>query len=185
MKKWIWAVSALILVSCVQTGAVQVMDPSDLPADIYASPSPTPSPEGATEVGIFLARGSQLVRVSRVRESKGNDLEFSIRSLLEGPIESELAAGLGTAIPEDVELLRVTTSEGVATIDISSEFEAGAEEEVLILRIAQVVYTATELGSVRSVSFMIDGEPIEVLAGDGVARTGPVGRSDYPGLLST
>ena len=51
------------------------------------------------------------------------------------------------------------------------------------MRLAQVVYTLTQFPSVDGVIFSLDGEPIDVLGGEGVIIDHPLARSDYTDLL--
>jgi hypothetical protein len=46
-------------------------------------------------------------------------------------------------------------------------------------RVAQVVYTLTRFPTVRSVEFLLDGEPLEALGGEGVALDGAQRRVDW------
>ncbi|MGA8040500.1 MAG: Gmad2 immunoglobulin-like domain-containing protein, partial [Acidimicrobiia bacterium] len=50
-------------------------------------------------------------------------------------------------------------------------------------RVAQVVYTATSFDEVDAVEFLIEGEPIEVLSGEGLVLDGPQTRQGYEDLL--
>jgi hypothetical protein len=50
-------------------------------------------------------------------------------------------------------------------------------------RLAQVVYTLTQFPTVEGVLFSLDGEPIDVLGGEGVVIDHPLTRRDYAELL--
>ena len=50
-------------------------------------------------------------------------------------------------------------------------------------RLAQVVYTLTQFPTVKGVRFSLDGEPIDVLGGEGVVIDHPLARRDYADLL--
>lgn len=56
---------------------------------------------------------------------------------------------------------------GVATVDLSSEFEAGGGSLSILARVAQVVYTLTQFPTVDEVAFEIEGVPIDFLGGEG------------------
>ena len=51
------------------------------------------------------------------------------------------------------------------------------------MRLAQVVYTVTQFSTVKGVQFALDGEPIEVIGGEGVVIDHPLTRKDYAELL--
>jgi hypothetical protein len=50
-------------------------------------------------------------------------------------------------------------------------------------RLAQIVYTITQFPTVKGVLFSLDGEPIDVLGGEGVVIDHPLTRRDYADLL--
>jgi hypothetical protein len=49
----------------------------------------------------------------------------------------------------------------------------------MLLRTAQVVYTATRFQSVERVAFRLDGKPVEAIGGEGVVVSAGVGRADF------
>ncbi|MDQ4130524.1 MAG: GerMN domain-containing protein [Actinomycetota bacterium] len=154
----------------------------DLPRDLYASPSPAaPGPPLGT-VRIFFVRGQVLEPVLRLATGPEDPSRVAMTDLLTGPTPEEAQRGLSTAIPAGAQLLGVELRGSVATADLSKEFELGAEQEVLVQRLAQVVYTLTDLPRISRVRFLIDGEPVSVVAEDGELQNRPVGRNYYPSL---
>ena len=109
----------------------------------------------------------------------------ALESLLEGPDTFEDGYGLSTAIPEGTQLLGLTIEDGIATVDLTSEFETGGGSASMQARLAQVVYTLTQFPTVKGVLFSLDGEPIDVLGGEGVIIDHPLARRDYADLLPT
>ncbi len=90
---------------------------------------------------------------------------------------------LETQIPEGTQLLGLEISDGVATVDLSSEFQSGGGSLSMRMRVAQVVYTLTQFDSVDGVLFEIDGEPVDAIGGEGVMVDTPQTRKDYEDLL--
>ena len=107
----------------------------------------------------------------------------AIRALIEGPTPAEQDTELGTAIPADTLLLGLTIDDGLATVDLSREFEVGGGSFNILSRLAQVVYTLTQFPTVDEVLFHLDGQPVEVFSGEGVVLADPVDRSDYATIL--
>jgi Sporulation and spore germination len=70
-------------------------------------------------------------------------------------------------------LLGLVISNGLARVDLSSDYQNGASSRSLQLRLAQVVFTLTQFPTVRAVSFSVDGSPV---------TEHPVGRGAYKGL---
>ena len=96
-----------------------------------------------------------------------NDAEMSIRP------------AMYTTIPEGTKLLGISIAKGVATVNLSREFESGGGSESILGRLAQVTYTLTQFPTVDSVLFQLDGKPVTTFSGEGVILDHPVGRDDY------
>ena len=105
--------------------------------------------------------------------------------LLDGPsdMEDPTQPALFTTIPDGTRLLGITIDDGVATVDLSREFESGGGSASVFGRLAQVVYTLTQFPTVDAVTFTLDGEPVTVFSGEGVVLDHPVGRADYTDQL--
>ncbi|MDH3500432.1 MAG: GerMN domain-containing protein, partial [Acidimicrobiia bacterium] len=131
----------------------------------------------------FVEDASFAVPVKRVAESPNTVAADAIKALIAGPTDAEQAAGLYTAIPTETLPLGVTIADGLATVDLSREFEMGGGSTAMLSRLAQVVYTLTQFPTVDGVSFKLDGQPITVFSGEGILLEHPVDRSDYLSLL--
>jgi germination protein M len=107
----------------------------------------------------------------------------ALESLLAGPDTFEEGYGLSTAIPEGTQLLGLSIEDGIARADLTSEFESGGGTLSMQSRLAQVVFTLTQFPSVEGVVFSLDGEPIDVLGGEGIIIDQPLQRRDYADLL--
>jgi germination protein M len=107
----------------------------------------------------------------------------ALEALLEGPDSFEQDYGLTSAIPDGTQLLGLTIEDSVARVDLTSEFESGGGSASMQTRLAQVVYTITQFPTVKGVVFSLDGEPIDVLGGEGVVIDHPLTRRDYADLL--
>src|SRR5207344_2720721 len=88
-----------------------------------------------------------------------------------------------TAIPDGTGLLGVTIKNGVATANLSTEFDSGGGTTSLQYRLAQVVYTLTQFTTIKSVVFQIEGQTVSVFGSEGIVLDGPVGRADYAAQL--
>ena len=107
----------------------------------------------------------------------------ALESLLEGPDSFEEGYGLSTAVPDGTQLLGLAIEDGIARVDLTSEFESGGGSASMQTRLAQVVYTITQFPTVKGVVFSLDGEPIDVLGGEGIIIDHPLTRRDYAELL--
>jgi hypothetical protein len=107
----------------------------------------------------------------------------AVNELLAGPESIESAADVSTAVPDGTRLLGLNIANGLATVDLSSEFESGGGSLSMQTRLAQVVYTLTQFPTVKRVQFQLDGEPVRVFSGEGIVLDKPVTRADYEELM--
>jgi spore germination protein GerM len=107
----------------------------------------------------------------------------ALEELLEGPSPFEEAYGLRSAVPEGTQLLGLRIEDGLAYVDLTSEFESGGGTASMQMRLAQVVFTITQFPTVKGVVFSLDGEQIDVLGGEGIIIDHPLTRRDYAELL--
>jgi hypothetical protein len=163
--------------------------PSPTP-DGSAAPSPTASPVETTTIRAYFFLGSfthdaGLVPVLREIPKTQAVGAAAMNALLAGPNEAEMAArpAMYTTVPEGTRFLGLTIEDGVATVDLSREFESGGGSAAVLGRLAQVVYTLTQFPTVDTVTFKLDGEPVTVFSGEGVILADPVGRADYTDQL--
>ncbi len=105
----------------------------------------------------------------------------AVRLLIEGPTADEQASvpGLSSCVPSDTMLLGISIEDGLATVDLSREFEAGGGTFSMAARLAQVVMTMTQFPTVQLVEFHLDGEAVSVFSSEGIIIDHPVGREDY------
>ena len=129
-------------------------------------PVTTLPPTDEPAVALYFVRGEVLTVVGR---SLGTaDPSAVVQSLLAGPTDAERAAGVTTLVPEGTELLGVEVEGNTATVDLTATFESGGGSLAVMLAVAQVTYTLTRAAEVDEVWFRIDGEPREMLTGEGV-----------------
>ena len=111
--------------------------------------------------------------------------EEVLRVLLEGP-RGRLEDGLKTAIPPGTRLesFSYLPSSGLATVDLSSEFTAPDDRPHSGgLRVAQLVWTITELIRTAQVQIQVDGRQVETVGPDGFRLDRPY-RGSAPELRS-
>ena len=149
-------------------------------------PTATPATGDTTIVRAYFVLGSftdnaGLAPVLREVPKTKSVATAAMRQLLAGPDEDELAArpAMYTAIPDGTTLLGISIAGGVATVDLSKEFESGGGSASVQARLAQVVYTLTQFPTVTGVRFQLDGVPVTTFGGEGVVLEGPVGRDDF------
>jgi hypothetical protein len=144
---------------------------------------PTGSVPTSVSLEVWFLKGEQLVRQTRSHESTPLVATAAMKALLAGPSPAEREAGLATSVPAGTKLLGIAIKKGVATVDLTSQYQSGGGSLSMKARLAQVVYTLTQFPTVRAVLFHLDGEPVNVFSGEGIVLDHPVGRADYDDLL--
>jgi germination protein M len=132
---------------------------------------------------VWFTRGESLYVATRTQNATPRVGTAALEALLEAPSSGEQAAGVGSQVPADTKLLGLTVENGIATVDLTSEFESGGGSTSMNMRIAQIVYTLTQFPTVKGVLFELDGRPVDVLGGEGVIVDHPVTRKDYRSFL--
>ena len=132
-----------------------------------------------TTVRVYFVRGEDVGVAARRIERTRAVAAAAVRELVAGPSADDRAAGLTTAIPRGTRLLGVSIADGVATVDLSREFESGGGSASMQLRVAQVVYTLTQFPTAKRVLFRLDGDSVEAIGGEGVVVSPPVARGNF------
>ena len=102
-------------------------------------------------------------------------LRQTFQSLLRGPAE----ANEFSEIPSGTKLLRVTVESDGVHVNLSDEFTVGGGTASMTGRLAQVIYTATSLDPTAPVWIAVEGEPLEVLGGEGLMVDQPMTRAEF------
>jgi hypothetical protein len=153
------------------------------PTPRSAAPSAPVATPGARTIALqaWFSRGGRLFETWRTVPATTAVGAASVSAVLAGPNSPEVGAGLRSAVPAGTSLLGLNIAKGVATVDLSSQFAASASAGTASLRLAQIVYTLTQFGSVRRLVFHVDGRAVTTIAG--LSVTGPQTRAAYAGDL--
>jgi spore germination protein GerM len=111
----------------------------------------------------------------------------TLRELVEGPsaADQQLIEGISTAVPDETLVLGINLVDGLATVDLSREFESGGGSLSMFSRLAQIIYTVTQFPTVDEVQFALDGRPVTVFSNEGLVIDEPGSRSHFVDLLPT
>jgi spore germination protein GerM len=165
--------------------APRALPADEVPAELLAiDPITTTStvPVGtSSRVRIYLIGGDgpaeRLVAVERPVQSPPT-VERVIAALISGPNREESGRGLRSAILPGTIVNSVLVESNIAIVDLVKSAIAVNNID-LIVAIAQMVYSATELQGVGGVRFTLDGVRAKVPTASGIESTGPVGRAAY------
>jgi hypothetical protein len=123
--------------------------------------------------------GPFLIPVHRTVPATTGVARAAIEELLAGPERTEASAGIDTAVPGTTLLLGVNIADGMATVDLTRDFESGGGTTSMTARLAQLVYTVTQFPTVDAVELLLDGEPVEVFSAEGIVIDGPLTREAF------
>ena len=107
-------------------------------------------------------------------------LSETIQALLAGPTGTELSTGLLNLIPEGTQLISAHVQNGTAFLNFNQSFRfnpLGAEGTVA--QLLQIIYSSTEFPTVERVQFLVEGEHVDYLGGDGIFVGEPLGRNAF------
>ncbi|NJL01937.1 MAG: spore germination protein [Spirulinaceae cyanobacterium SM2_1_0] len=107
------------------------------------------------------------------------DAEVALTSAMERLLAGPRQDSEATAIPEGTRLRNVSIREDGVHIDLSRDFTTGGGTFSMTGRVAQVLHTATSLDPGARVWLNVDGEPLEVLGGEGIILDRPLTRSSF------
>lgn len=156
--------------------------PTSQPTHTTPAPPPSSAPTASpVTLQTWFTRDGKLFQTQRTVPATRGVGKAAINAVLAGPSTTEASAGLVSDVPAGTSLLGLNIVRGVATVDLSSSFGASAPASAVSLRLAQLVYTLTQFGSVRSVHWRINGQDVTSVAG--VPVTGPQTRAGYAGDL--
>lgn len=90
--------------------------------------------------------------------------------------------GFGSSVPAGLEINSVSMSpaDHLAVVDFGEAFLQGAGGLLSdFTMLNQLVFTVTQFGEVESVTFTVDGEPVEAFGSEGLGLTEPVDRGSF------
>lgn len=170
------------------TSSPSLSDPAVEPAPITTKPGTSPAEDPgsnpiAAEQSVQLYwlkdTGTNLELVpSTISVAQGNDtamLKTVFDQLLQGPEATDVAS----TIPPETALLDLTVEADGVHVDLSKEFTSGGGSASMTGRLGQVIYTATALDPTAKVWLSVEGEPLDVLGGEGLLIPQPITRAEF------
>ena len=135
-----------------------------------------PTPGEFTSFGVYFLRGGQVAPVFWSVPKTEAVATAALEALFSGPNPEEAAAGVETEIPKGTKLMSLDHSDGVATVDVSPEFDALREPDSMDASLAQITFTLTQFPTIRRVWVAVQGEPVG-------SQSRPSTRATFPTLV--
>jgi spore germination protein GerM len=184
--------TALVMVLNSRSGSIAVKDSKDKPSAAADKPG-TAKLEGQSSADgdktadagekkkvklyylVYSDRTGKISPGSVIREVTGADpLAAALGELVKGLSPSEEKKGLITAMPEGLKVRSVAVKNGIAEIDMSSEFAENAQGDFITGRLNQLFYTAIQFPGVKGISVRMNGKPFSTIGGDGLLLSWPM-----------
>jgi hypothetical protein len=157
---------------------VHEVDSGEIPPGLYDRRQASDDQGPLVRANVYFVRDDRLETVTREGRTDRTRAEFALDELLKGPTVEQRDGKLLTAIPVGTVRLSVSTAGKVATVNLSRAFEGAALQTGMVLRVAQIVWTLTELPEVDTVRFRVHWVDTTVIDQDGVAHE-QVSRARY------
>ncbi len=154
------------------------IDPAEIPFSLARSPSPSPTVIAEHSFTAYFVRKGRLLPVDRPSVGEASPA-VAVRALVIGPTLDERRQGLVSFVPSQTTVLEVDVFDQIAEVDLSSEFQGPATPQVILLRVAQVVWTLVGRPGITAVRFVIDGEQVSVPTDREGTTDRPVSAPDY------
>lgn len=183
---------ALLVVTAALAGCAEDGDPSAPSSEPTRSspsgpsgetPSPETSPAREIALDVWLSSGDSLRPVRRDVPETSAVARAAVEMLLEGPTAREDGLEIASEIPPGVDLLAISISDGVATVDLSGSFDDGGGSATMRMRLAQLIYTVTQFDTVSGMLLRLDGDPVETFSSEGIVISEPQRRKGFRDLL--
>lgn len=149
---------------------------------VAEKPVKTVQTRKATLFFVMIDADGRVVRkeVSREVPKTDSPLSETLNALFSGTTGAEESINLRTLIPQGTRLLSASVKNGVATLNLSEEFQFNQFGiEGYLAQLAQIVFTATSFPTVTSVQFLIEGQRREYLGAEGVWIGTPLSRDKF------
>jgi len=122
----------------------------------------------------------QYVPVMRKVLAVTSPLTDLMDELLAGPRPDEKKKGLVSLVPAGTKLLSAVVKDDIAHLNFNEAFRFNAYgKEGLTGQVGQLVLSVTEIGQVKKVQILIDGEVLDYLSPEGIFIGKPLGRDSF------
>lgn len=124
---------------------------------------------------VYNDRTKKISPASVTREVEGEDsLAAALGELVKEISDADEKRGLISAMPEGLRIRSVKVKNGIADIDVSTEFSENAQGDFITGRLNQFFYTATQFSDVKGIVVRMNGKLFSTIGGDGLHLSWPM-----------
>lgn len=102
-------------------------------------------------------------------------LMAALNQLFDDPPSEEV----GNAVPLETKVRSVAVKEDGVHVDLSAGFSGGGGSASMMGRLGQLIFTATTLNPNAPVWISVEGQPLEILGGEGIEVMQPMTRQQF------
>ncbi len=114
--------------------------------------------------------GPYVATLARYVPEGSDTAERAVEEMLMGLADAETSQvpAFSTAVPEGTELLGLEIAGGIATVDLTGEFDDGGGSASMFGRLAQLTFTLLPFDGVDEVMLELDGVPVDTFSSEGI-----------------
>ena len=164
------------------TSQVEPTTPDTTPtAPSTEEPSQVPAATATTaQVYLIEVAGDRFELVpSEVRLETDAAPEQLLATAFERLLDNDVESDAFSEIPTDTELLNLSIKDDGVHVNLSGDFQFGGGSASMTGRLAQVIYTASTFEPTAPVWISLDGEPLDLLGGEGLIVDQPMTRAQF------
>lgn len=129
------------------------------------------------EVAIYLLDDNLQVTPNNVTIDKGENLQSTLTIAFNQLLTD--GENKNTAIPPETKLKGLEVKEDGIHLDLSEDFTFGGGSQSMIGRLGQIIYTASSLDPNANVWINVEGQPLDILGGEGLIVEQPMTRDIF------
>ena len=143
-------------------------------ASLIDEPKQDEKPDETRTIDVYFVSVSDSGAITREKcartiQKTSSPMKDSLNALLEGTTKEEAKKGIRSFIPADTKLLSATIKDGIATINLSEDFQFNRYGvEGYNIQLQQIVFTACSFKNVEAVQFLIEGQKRDFLGSEGI-----------------